>query len=251
LAALYDLDKSKNHVVRLAGARAYRTPLPAVRNSYYSDLTVPLVVMPNSELENEQTWSIEGGYVGQFDGDIMTRVDTYYQRYENLIGHRAMALGAQPKNIDGATGYGGEIEVGWTPMIEYISQRAKWTAWYGLNYLGTDQLNQELRAYMPSRHKVGSTVHLPLLKNFAINLNYAYNNTSIDPNVNLPAPQYVGIHHQCDITASYAIPSWHGEIMIGVWDVFHQADEPVRVTGTYLPHETPGRTFFIRGEFGF
>ena len=251
VAGLYGIDKQQHHVLRLAAARAYRTPLPALRNSSYTNLSLPLIVIPNDDLENEKTWSIEGGYVGQYDTEIMTRVDTYYQRYENLIGFKATPTGAQPQNINGADGYGGEIEVGWTPMTQWSSQRAKWTTWYGLNYLETDTVNQEIRGFLPSRHKVGSTIHLPLPNRFAFAVNYAYNNSTNDPDANSPTPQHIGIHHQCDITLSYAIPQWRGEIMMGVWDVFHQEDDPVYATGTYTPHETPGRTFFVRGQLGF
>ena len=50
---------------------------------------------------------------------------------------------------------------------------------------------------------------------------------------------------------SQPIPGGYGELMVGGWDMLHEQDEEVDGTGTYIPHETPGRTLFVRAILEF
>lgn len=249
LACIYGLDRDQKNLLRLACARAYRTPLPALRDATTNKPPF-FNLIASDHLKNEHTWSVEAGYSGEFQGDFLARVDLYHQRYEDLIGFTFLPnFDTQAKNIDGANGDGGEIEFTWVPMTTWSSQRARLSAWYAYNRLETDRIDQEIRAFTPAENKVGVTTRLPLPQRFAFNLNYAFTGSSNDPD--LPIGTHVSIHHQCDITLAWALPQHHGELMIGVWDVFHQTDDPIAATGTSLPHNTPGQTFFIRGVLDF
>jgi outer membrane receptor protein involved in Fe transport len=249
LAFLYGLDREQNHVLRLATARSYRTPLPAVRDA--STARPPFfALIPTTDLENEHVWSLEGGYSGRFTSDLMARLDVYHQRYEDLIGYAVTpTLQTQAQNIAGADGDGGEAELVWSPATDWSNRRARLSTWYAFNHLVTDHINQEVRSFTPADHKVGMTGTLPLPQRFAFTVNYAYTSTAVDPD--LPAGSHVGIHHQCDVTLAWGLPQGHGELMVGAWDLFHEVDEPVSATGTALAHETPGRTFFVRAILDF
>ena len=249
LAFIYGLDSAQNHLLRLACARAYRTPLPALRDATSS--TPPFFnLIPSDDLNNEHTWSIEAGYSGEFQGDFLARVDLYHQRYEDLIGFTVLPnFDTQAQNIDGADGDGAEVELTWAPMTTWSAQRARMSTWYAYNHLETDQVDQEIRAFTPAEHKVGVTTRLPLPERFSFTLNYAFSSSSDD--ADLPVGTHVSIHHQCDLTLAWALPQHLGELMIGVWDVFHHQDDPVAATGTALPHSTPGQTFFVRGVLDF
>lgn len=249
LAFIYGVDHAQNHVLRIAGARSYRTPLPALRDA---TVTIPpfFNLIASEDLENEHVWSVEAGYSGEFTSDLMGRVDLYHQRYEDLIGFAFLpSFDTQAQNLDGADGNGGEVELAWSPIASWSEQRARLSAWYAYNRLDTDQENQEIRAFTPGEHKVGFTSRVPLPMRLALAVNYAYTTGSVDPD--LPQGTQVGVHHQCDVTLAWALPQGYGEVMLGVWDVFHRVDEPVAATGTVLPHETPGRTFFVRGTLDF
>ena len=249
LALIYGLDSPQKNLLRLACARAYRTPLPALRDATTS--TPPFLnLIASDNLQNEHTWSIEAGYSGEFQGDFLARVDLYHQRYEDLIGFVVLpSFDLQAQNIDGADGDGAEIELTWAPMTTWSAQRARMSAWYAFNHLETDQVDQEIRAFTPAEHKVGINTRLPLPERFTFNLNYAFTSSSDDPaQVTI---DHVSIHHQCDISLSWALPQHFGELMIGVWDVFHHEDDPVAATGTARPHATPGQTFFVRGVLDF
>lgn len=261
VAALYGFDSNQHHVARLAVARAYRTPLPALRDTavtrptptpIFPTLTTALI--PNDDLENEQTWSVEAGYVAELPSEIVFRVDGYYQRYEDLIGYYTQfAPGpiavVQAQNIDGATGKGGEVEIGWSPLPTWSDRRVRVQAWYAYNDLDVDENVPDFRAWTPGEHKAGLNLRVPLPERLTFSVNYAYTSSSMDPDESGDA--HVGPHHQMDVTLAWAVPGNWGELMIGGWDVLHERDDPLVSTGTYLAHETPGRTLFVRATLDF
>jgi iron complex outermembrane receptor protein len=248
VALLYGLDRHQHHILRLAAARAYRTPLPALRDATIT--RPPLLLIPSDGLDNEHTWSIETGYAADLPGDVMAQVNLYHQRYQDLIGFTVLpSFQLQASNLDGATGQGGEVELGWSPTTPWSPRRARVAAWYALNHLDSDQANQEIRAFTPGEHKVGANLRTPLPWDLAITVSYAFTSSSDDPDI--PVGTHVGPHHQGDVTLAWDLPRVRGEVMIGVWDVFNRADEPVYATGTSVPHETPGRTVFVRGVLDF
>lgn len=265
LALLSTLDREHRQVVRVAAAKAYRTPLPILRDGQVSRPTfgnpgLVTQVIPSDDLHNEETWSLEGGYSVQFATDLLLRTDVYYQRYEDLIGYRTVILpgilpGAptfirnQADNIDGATGTGAEVEVAWTPALPWTSTHSRCSLWYAYNHLKTDLVGQEIRAWTPSEHKVGGTCRVFLPENLVLNLNYRFSSSVDDPDRNTPT--HAGPIHVLDLALAWRFMRGRGEVMIGAWDVFNTTNEPVQGSGSFSSHETPGRTFFIRGEYSF
>jgi len=256
LAALYGIDHDQHHVARVAVARAYRTPLPTLRDG---SLTRPFgsivtIIQPSDDLENEHTWSLEAGYSAELPNDVFFRADGYYQRYEDLIGFRSTfnppnQFLVVADNIDGATGHGGEVELGWSPLATWSDRRARLKAWYAYNDLEIDDGVEDFRAWTPGNHKVGAGVRVPLPQGLMFSTNYAYTSDSVDPDEG--GDSYVGSHHQLDVTLAWALPGNWGELMIGGWDVLHERDEPLAGTGNYLTHDTPGRTLFVRATLDF
>lgn len=250
LALLYDLNQY--HIVRLAAARAYRTPLPGLRDSSVSRPS-GLNVLP-SDVENEHIWSMEAGYAAELTGDLRLQVDGFYQQYEDLIGYQvtpAVPAGFDLRrvNFSGADGYGGEVQCFWSPVLGWDDRRAQVKTWYGYHHLTLDDEVENFRAWTPARHKAGAGLRLPLPHALSFTVNYAYNDSSIDRDQG--SEHVIGIHHQLDVTLAWALPDGYGELMIGGWDVLHAADEEADGTGTYIPHETPGRTLFVRTTLEF
>jgi outer membrane receptor protein involved in Fe transport len=265
LAALYGIDQEQHHIARLAVARAYRTPLPALRDSSVSRPTfgIPILttnIIAAEELENEHTWSLEAGYSAEMSNDVLLRVDGFYQQYEDLIGFESTQTGGplptpidvtvQAGNLGGATAYGGEVELRWSPEVPWSERRAHLSGWYSYHDLELDvEPVQDFRAWTPGKNKTGAGIRLPLPERFSFTVNYAYTDGSVDPDEMGDA--HIDQHHQLDLTLAWAIPGNYGEVMIGGWDILHEADDPLNGTGNYLSHETPGRTLFVRAILDF
>ncbi len=250
LAGLYALDQDRHQVLRLATAKTYRTPLPIIRDSQASHSLLgspqPIILQPSNGLKNEELWSIEAGYTHQLNDGVLVRWDNYYQRYERLVGFDISVPGpvvAQAANIDAATGYGSELELAWSGTAGRLS------SWYAFHQLHTDQTNQSLRAFEPSRHKVGATGHLVLPHEFAANLQYRYASPTTD------ADSISVVHappvHRLDFNVAWRFDQARGELMLGVDDLTNTRLTAVNGTGSFTSHDTPGRTFFVRGEYGF
>lgn len=264
LAALYGIDQDQRHIARLAVARAYRTPLPALRDASVTrpTLGIPVLIsdlIPADDLENEHTWSLEAGYSAELSDEVMVRLDGFHQHYEDLIGFRQSRSGGplptpiivsiQADNLGGATANGGELEMRWTPHAPWSERRMHLSGWYAYNHLDVEQNVEDFRAWTPAEHKVGASAQVPLPLRLSLALNYVYNSSSTDPDQQGDA--HAGPHHQLDVTLAWALPGHYGELMIGGWDVLHEADDPVNGTGTYQGHETPGRTLFMRATLEF
>jgi outer membrane receptor protein involved in Fe transport len=256
VAALYGLDQGQRHIARVAIARAYRTPLPTLRDGSVTRPSGPITstLVPSQDLENEQTWSLEAGYAAELTGDLRLRIDGFYQRYEDLIGFRATPTGPtavtiQAMNFGGAQGHGGEIELVWSPRPGWSDRPAQMKAWFGYHELDVDDEVEDFRAWDPAKHKAGAGMRLPLLQRFSFAVNYVYDDGSRD--IDAAGDNLIGSHHQLDLTLAWAIPGGYGELMVGGWDVLHEQDEEVDGTGTYIPHETPGRTLFVRAILEF
>jgi iron complex outermembrane receptor protein len=178
LSVLYSLNEDKQHIVCLSGAKAFRAPLASLRTFQVQRLPLPIpgiyaINMNANDLRNEQIYSLEAGYTGQFDKRLSLRVDTYYQRYEDLIGYHDTpnpwgVIITQAENVDGAHAFGGEVELAWE------HKWGKLSAWYAYNDLCTDRSYQELRAYHPARHKTGLTARVFLSSGMVFNGNYRF-----------------------------------------------------------------------------
>ena len=207
------------------------------------------ILSPSGDLDNEETWSLESGYKGKITEDITLNIDGYYQRFSKMIGYRnvpdPLPLGRayyQPDNIDGADSYGAELE------IEKRTRTTKLSAWYAYNDFHRDQVDQNLRSYGPSKHKVGLTGRLFLMDGWTVNVNYRYSTTT---------PAYastvneINPSHRLDFGIAKGFTDGKCEVMAGISDVLNETNGPNYVMGQLTAHETPGRTLFARMQLRF
>ena len=254
LTALYALDANKDHVLRLSTAKAFRAPLAALRE--LTGNTIPIgggLYMLNvdapDELNHEETSSIEAGYTAKIAAGITLKSDTYYQRFNHLIGYSSSTDGFglvhfTADNIDGADSWGSETEI----ILQ--GQSRQLSIWYAYNDFEEDQSHQEIRSLVSSRHKAGITGRLYLSDGYTFNANYKYYDTIL-PNPEQSDQGNGDGGHRLDLTMSKKITKGNGEVMFGVSNLFNKAVEPVNSTYTVTGHEIPGRTFFIRMQLKF
>jgi iron complex outermembrane receptor protein len=258
LTAFHPIDEQENHILRFSLAKAFRTPLAALRESSVSRISMaPLVLpgymfnvlKPTDDLKNEETWSFESGYKGRITKEMTLHIDGYYQRFSEMIGYRTVAdplslgrLYYQADNIDGADSYGVELE------IEKKTKTEKISVWYACNYFRADQSDQNLRSYNPARHKVGITGRLFLSDGWTLNANYRYTDTTT---VYSSRMEPVGSSHRLDLGIAKGFANGKGEIMLGVSDVLNETNGPNYGMGQLTAHETPGRMFFTRLQWRF
>ncbi len=252
LAALYALDDHKDHVVRLAAARAFRRPLVGIRNITADRIENPFVpgtylvrIIPNEDsLVNEHTHSVEAGYFGKLSDTMTVRADMFYQRYDKLIGFVAVSANEyRTDNYTGADNCGGELEV----VMEHTTGRL--SAWYSYNGFDTDGDNQNIRSYMPAKHKFGVNELIFLSKNWVLNAAYYFTDCAVKEAVSNPG--ITPSAHRLDLTVTHLFAKGKGEISFGVFDLLAKTHEAVYDVGTITGHETPGRTFFGRLQIKF
>jgi len=248
LASIYGLDPSRRHLIRLSLARAFRTPLIALRRVTVHRVPIPFdgyavnLIAPGS-LDNEHTWSIEAGYNGRFGGGLGLRLDTYFQRFEDLIGGGILApTYYYMDNIDGGTAYGGECEISITRRSLRVS------GWYAYNDFQTDRDGQFLRGMFPARHKAGMTLRLFGPKKWTVNVNYRYTDTTP---ASASVRSEVPASHRLDLTVAKQIAAGRGELMCGVMDIANRSHEPFIQCDTLTAHDTPGRMAFLRLQLRF
>ncbi len=257
ITALYALDADKKHIVRIGGAKAFRSPAYAIREGTMTRYPLPSPPAPpgffgynliKPDPVNEETWSIEAGYSGKLTEHLTVRIDPYYQRFERLVGVKMLndPLGmgrtmVATDNVDGADAFGTECELALT------GKRGKLSAWYAYNYLRMDRPGQHMRAYRPARNKAGLTGRLNLGDGWMLSSSYRYTDMTIgevgDPRV--------GRSHRLDFALAKEILEGHGEIMIGVDDVLNTTEGTASEGGAVTASETPGRTFFVRLQVSF
>ncbi len=246
-SAIYAFDDEKDHTLRFSVARAFRIPTVAMRTTTKSSVSGLFnVLLPQKELRNEGIWSYEVGYVGNLTIELSLSANSYYQRFEDMLGPRNVIAGAVTNstfdNIDGATAYGAECE------LAYGNKKGKLSAWYAYNILETDQYGQGLRAIWPAKNKVGLTGRLFLSDDWTFNTNYVYNDV---------APAYgstlidARVFSRLDLTIAKKIADGKGEFMFGVSDVLNKTNKVTFDIGELTGHETPGRMFFVRLQLRF
>lgn len=256
VALLHELDETGRHVLRFAGAKAFRTPQHSLREFETSQVLLdpgpPPLFLINflnpGELDNEEIYSIELGYTGRVTDELTVRVDGYYQIYEDLTGtvflpEPAPNLGRfflTIDNMDGAEAYGIETE------ISYKIEDLTLTGWYAYNDFEFDSSGQDARAFLPSSHKVGARAQLSATEWLTLNANYRYTNTTRSPTTPSVKPR-----HRVDLTATFDFPKGIS-LQVGVLDVFDETDEPVfDQVAPVTAHETPGQTFFMQLQAKF
>jgi len=256
LTALYTMDEQKDHTLRFSFAKAFRTPLTSPRNTWDSRLHLPppypsyvFNVRPGDNVENEEIYSLEAGYTGKLTKNLTLRADTYYQRYEKLIGYTktydvyGMAYHS-PCNIDGATAGGAELE------LALEGKPGKLSAWYAYNAFQEDISQQGVSAYLPAKHKVGLTGRLFLPDGWTFNANYKYMDTTrkLDLDTTLVDADE---SHRLDLTIAKQFAKGNGEFMVGVSDLFNKTVDAHQAIGQLTAHDVPGRMFFARMQLKF
>lgn len=253
-ALLRALDTEKNHVVRVALAKAFRTPQTGLRelDSERFPLGGGLFgvnFVPSGDIDNEELYSMELGYTGKLSDGLTLRADAYLQYYQDLTGAITLPEPAPSvgrlfftiDNIGAARAWGFESE------LKYQRERFSASVWYAYNDFEFDLTNQNARAFLPAKHKLGSTLRYMPNDWLALNVNYRYTNTTPETFVS-EIEQY----HRLDLNAAFAIDELHAEIQIGVTDLLDQT--ALRIfdqSATSFAAEVPGRTAFVQLHMDF
>ena len=261
ITALYSLDEQKDHTLRFSFAKAFRTPFASIRETETHRVSIPsppyppdlyaFNVLPADDLKNEETYSLEAGYTGKLTKNLLLRADTYYQRYEKLIGYTTTydvyGIGIPyytPENIDGADAYGTELE------LALVGKPGKISAWYAYEDFQKDAPQRSIRSYAPAEHKVGLSGRLFLSDGWTFNTNYRY--TSTTPACKDDSTLVdVGPSHRLDLNLAKAFAKGNGEVMVGVRDVLNETNDAHFAIGQLSANEIPGRTFFARLQLKF
>ena len=245
LSALYAMDADKQHILRLSGAKAFRTPMAAIRRMETHRVPVGpglflMNVTPGDDLHNEEIYSAEAGYNGTLAKGVEVKANTYFQRMQRLIdtgGRLAQPGGVHFANIDGAHAYGAETE------LKLKNEKGELSAFYNHNVIRPDAENTA-RAFLTSENNAGLTGRLFLPHGFVFNTNFRYTDQTEIGDVVWDVD--VEKSFRLDFTISKKVFGEHGELMFGVSDVLNDVTPAHASTTTLFPHETPGRTFFAR-----
>ena len=122
--------------------------------------------------------------------------------------------------------------------------------WYGYNYFapeGRSAEDDEVRAYLPARHKAGATMRFFLPDDWTINLNYKH--SAFTDASRGPWGEDVPGFDRLDLTVArpFKLGRADGQLLVGVSDLFNDTEQTVSDQASVLyQHETPGRTFFAR-----
>jgi iron complex outermembrane recepter protein len=254
LAMIRSFDQDGDHVLRLALAKAFRTPQTALRE--LSSDRIPLGgglsavnLIPAGTIDNEEIYSAEIGYSGKLAQGLTLRADAYIQYYQDLTGiielpEPAPTVGRlffTVDNIGMAKAYGFETE------LKYTNDRLTASLWYTYNDFEYDLSNQNARAFAPAKNKVGSSLRYSATDWLTLNANYRYTDTTQDEYT-----KDVEAFHRLDLTASMRIEDLNAELQIGVLDVLDETSLLIfDQTATSIATETPGRTLFVQLHVDF
>ncbi len=249
VALLRLLGDGHEHVLRVALAKAFRTPQTALRD--LSSERLPLGgglfgvnLIPAGEIDNEELYSFELGYTGRIRDGLTFRADGYVQYYQDLTGVISLPEPAPVvgrsfftiDNIGSAKAIGGEVE------LKYQNEKASVSVWYAFNDFSFDITAQNARAFRPAKNKIGATARVHMLEWLTLNANYRYTDTTEGDTA---GP--VDAFHRLDLTATVGKPGWNTELQFGVLDVLDQTDLLIiDQTSTGIAQETPGQSFFVQ-----
>ena len=262
LTGFYALDDDKQHVLRLSGARAFRTPTSALRRVQINRIALPappfppgstaLNLSPNPDLDNESLLSLEAGYSAQFSPQWSGRIDGYVQRFEDLVSVQTETTPfgtteITTENTEGADAAGVELELSWQ------NENARVTAYYGWNDFQLDGPRENIRGYFPARHRAGVNTRTRLFDEVTLNTNYRF--TGVTESFDRSVQNDIRPQHIVDLSLSFPVARKTGEFTLGVYDVFDETDVVVgSLADTAIftqPHPTPGQTFFVRLSLAF
>ncbi len=176
--------------------------------------------------------------------EVTDRLDTYYERYRDLIGFDPL-----PTPEFAAQNLGPADAYGWESELMMHGSWYKVSLWYAYTYLTLegDDPERDVRAYLPARHKAGTTLRFFLPRDWTINLNYKH--STFTDSDHGPWGEHVPGFDRLDLTLArpMRIGKAEGEIMLGVSDLFNDTEQLVSDEGSmFYQHETPGRTLFAR-----
>ncbi len=254
VALLHAAGENKEHVLRFALAKAFRTPQTALRELSSERLPVGggffgVNIIPSHDIDNEQLYSMELGYTGRIAEGLTFRADSYLQHYQDLTGsinlpEPAPILGRgffTVDNIGSASAVGAETE------LKYQNDTSTLSLWYAYNEFDFQLTNQNARAFRPARHKVGITGRTKISDWLVLNANYRFTEETFGDSVTeVPA------HHRLDLTATILIPDWKAELQFGVLDLLDETDLFIQdQTSTGISQETAGQSFFFQLHAAF
>ncbi len=264
-AAMYALDQAKHHIVRLAGAKAFRAPTASRRQMIDTAVPLPSPPLPpnlyvinltsgaSRSLRNEEIWSLEAGYTGHLAKGLTVKADGYIRRCNDLIGSQLtpdpLGLGRMFVNLDNLDD---ALAWGATTELAYENKIGRLSAWYSYSVfqLAQGEREQDCLASLPAQHKTGLTGRLFLPDDWTLNGNFRYTTGSVLRTVMQP-PWRSSELYRLDLTISKKVFEDHGEIMIGVSDLLNKNDPAEYDYASLTRHNTPGRTFFVRFQVKF
>jgi len=253
VSGFYAIDEAKHHMLRLSGAKAFRAPLPGLRDAEFHRAPLPtppyppglfgLNLSPTPGIQNEQVWTIEAGYYAQLTEQVTLRADAYHQWYQNLVGvHQIDQIHYTLHNDGNATAPGAEIE------LSYKIDKLNLSAWYAYNGFDLERSDQDIRAFQPSPNKVGATARYSITEEWTLAANYRWSDVT-------PATPFSGedvsSYHRFDLAMTRSFAGNRGEALIGIQDIFDQSGRTVTGVGAFNQHSTPGRELFARLQFKF
>ncbi len=255
MTGLVSLDQPGRHTLRLAAARAFRTPLPGLGQASVSRIPIDPrrglfalnVLPPDDDLRNEKTWSLELGYAGALAAGKTLRLDLYRQRFDDLIGFEISRIELLPgiatqsfqaANLDGADAFGAELEAA------FEGPAGRLTLWVAYADFETDRDDQIVRAHLPARHKAGAIGRLRWRDHWTFQLSYKFSSeTRPDPG-EVAGGSTVGSFHRLDLSAAKILGRF--EVSAGVADLFDETELTVFDAAGFTAHPTPGRSVFAR-----
>jgi outer membrane receptor protein involved in Fe transport len=253
-ALLRSMGDEKEHVLRFALAKAFRTPQSGLRELGTERFPLGgglfgINLIPANDIDNEELYSVEIGYTGKLREGLTLRADAYYQYYEDLTGviilpEPAPTLGRlffTVDNIGSARAWGAETE------LKYQRDKFTGSVWYTYNDFSFDITGQNARAFRPARHKVGTTLRYQPNEWLTLSANYRYTSDT-------PGTFTVDVeeHHRLDLSTSIHIRDLNAELQFGVTDLFDETDLIIfDQSSTSFATESVGRSAFVQLNMSF
>ncbi|MEE9405498.1 MAG: TonB-dependent receptor [Algisphaera sp.] len=264
LTGLYALDPAKHHVVRLSGARAFRSPFGRTRESTFRRIPLPTPpfppnsfgasLNPNPNLLNEHLTSFEAGYTGQLNTQWSVQLNGYLQQYDDLI-----AFASQPslpgtqtiraRNSASAVASGIEAETSWQ------NERTKISVYYGYSHFDLDSPDDGVRAFLPAQHKAGVNARFHLTDSVTFNTHYRYTSTTPNSQTITTTRSSASSFNLVDLSLSFPVTRDNTQLTLGVQDLLDETDFTalsISDSSAFSPnHPTAGRTLFARLRIAF